>query len=56
MFVEHATRRLSAVLDAEKRILDWEAKVEHLESLHSHNAVAVIRKRHSDKRVDNFLH
>lgn len=44
MFVEHASRRLSVVLDNEKTILDWEAKVEHQESLHSHNAVAYIRK------------
>lgn len=44
MFVEHATRRLSRVLNADKRILDWAGAVEHWESLHSHNAVGVIRK------------
>lgn len=44
MFVEHATRRLSAVLNKEKRFLNWEASVEHFESLHSHNAVAYIKK------------
>ncbi len=44
MFVEHATRRLSVVLNADPRILDWVVSVEHWESLHSHNAVAVIRK------------
>ena len=44
MFVEHSTRRISTVLDKEERIIDWEAKVEHLESLHSHNAVGYIRK------------
>lgn len=44
VFVEHATRRLSYVLDQDKRVLDWIAKVEHLESLHSHNAVATIYK------------
>ncbi|HLF18357.1 MAG TPA: GTP cyclohydrolase FolE2 [Candidatus Omnitrophota bacterium] len=44
MFVEHATRRLSRVLNADKRVLDWVVSVEHWESLHSHNAVAVIRK------------
>ncbi len=44
MFVEHATRRLSEVLNSEKKIVDWVASVEHWESLHSHNAVAVIRK------------
>ena len=45
MFVEHASRRISDVLDGVSTILDWEAKVEHLESLHSHNAVAYIRKQ-----------
>jgi GTP cyclohydrolase I len=44
MFVEHATRRLALVLNREPRILDWVVSVEHWESLHSHNAVAVIRK------------
>ena len=44
MFVEHASRRLAAVLDGEKEISYWEAKVEHFESLHSHNAVAFITK------------
>lgn len=44
MFVEHASRRLSMVLDDEARILNWEAKIEHIESLHSHNAVAYICK------------
>lgn len=44
MFVEHATRRLSEVLNSSDHILDWVASVEHWESLHSHNAVAVIRK------------
>ena len=45
MFVEHATRRLSIVLDDDERITNWKAKVHHLESLHSHDAVATIRKR-----------
>ena len=44
MFVEHATRRMSEVLNGEQKILDWVVSVEHWESLHSHNAVAVIRK------------
>jgi len=44
MFVEHATRRISTVFNDCDKLLDWEAKVEHLESLHSHNAVAYIRK------------
>lgn len=44
MFVEHATRRLSEALNSDDKILDWVASVEHWESLHSHNAVAVISK------------
>lgn len=44
MFVEHATRRISTVFNECTKLLDWEAKVEHLESLHSHNAVGYIRK------------
>lgn len=45
LFVEHAARNISLVLDGESRIEDWQAKVEHLESLHSHNAVAFIQKK-----------
>ena len=44
MFVEHASRRLAHVFDQVEKILDWNVKVEHLESLHSHNAVAYIKK------------
>ncbi len=44
MFVEHVARRLSNSLEEEPRILDWKAKIEHFESLHSHNAVAYIQK------------
>lgn len=44
MFVEHSSRRISTVLNHEKDIIDWQAKVEHFESLHSHNAVAYISK------------
>lgn len=44
IFVEHVARRLSHALDDEKRILDWNVKIEHFESLHSHNAVAYISK------------
>lgn len=44
MFVEHATRRLHRALNSDGRILDWVVAVEHWESLHSHNAVGIIRK------------
>lgn len=44
MFVEHASKRLFRALEAEPRIADWIVTLEHFESLHSHNAVAVINK------------
>lgn len=44
MFVEHASKRLYKVLEDESRIRDWIVTLEHFESLHSHNAVAVINK------------
>ena len=44
MFVEHVARRLKEALDAEDKFIDWQAKIEHFESLHSHNAVAYISK------------
>tara|TARA_R110002072_G_scaffold64203_3_gene159417 strand:- start:29066 stop:30004 length:939 start_codon:yes stop_codon:yes gene_type:complete len=44
LFVEHVARRLSKALDGDKRLLDWNVKIEHFESLHSHNAVAYINK------------
>lgn len=44
MFVEHATKRVSKVLNAQPVVLDWLVELEHIESLHSHNAAAVIYK------------
>ena len=44
MFVEHATKRVYKVFNAEPKILDWLVQLEHIESLHSHNAAAVIYK------------
>jgi GTP cyclohydrolase I len=44
MFVEHASKRLFKVLNADERISDWIVSLEHFESLHSHNACAVIFK------------
>jgi GTP cyclohydrolase I len=44
MFVEHVARRLYQTLNNDERILDWSAMIEHQESLHSHNAIAHIRK------------
>lgn len=44
MFVEHATKRISKALNASPILLDWLVQLEHIESLHSHNAAAVIFK------------
>lgn len=44
MFVEHASKRLFKALESQPKILDWIVTLEHFESLHSHNAVAVINK------------
>ena len=44
IFVEHVARRIYKALEGETKILDWKAKIEHFESLHSHNAVATIQK------------
>jgi len=44
IFVEHVARHISEKLDENARILDWNAHIQHWESLHSHNAVAYIQK------------
>ena len=44
MFCEDAARRLKGVLDADPRLIDFLVRVEHQESLHAHDAVAVARK------------
>lgn len=43
-FVEDAARLLYEQLDSESRIFDFQVACAHLESLHSHDAVAVINK------------
>ena len=43
-FVEDAARLVFAELDADERIEDFQVSFAHLESLHSHDAVAVINK------------
>lgn len=43
-FVEDASRLLYGALQADRRIYDFEIACAHLESLHSHDAVAVICK------------
>lgn len=44
MFVEHASKRLYKVLNNDDRLADWIVSLEHFESLHSHNACAVLFK------------
>jgi GTP cyclohydrolase I len=44
MFCEDAGRRIQTALNADERILDFWARCTHFESLHPHNAVAVVSK------------
>jgi GTP cyclohydrolase I len=44
MFCEDAGRRIQIALNSDHRILDFWARCTHYESLHPHNAVAVITK------------
>lgn len=44
MFCEDAARRLGAALEGRAEFADFVARVQHIESLHPHNAVAMIRK------------
>lgn len=44
MFCEDAARRLQQVLDRETLYKDFWLRVNHLESLHAHNAVAIVTK------------
>lgn len=44
MFCEDAARRLQAALDEQTHVSDYWLRVNHLESLHPHDAVAVVTK------------
>ena len=44
MFCEDAARRVQAVLHADPRIVDFQVRASHLESLHPHDAVAIATK------------
>ena len=44
MFCEDAARRLKLALEGDERIVDFQLRVAHLESLHAHDAVAVATK------------
>ena len=44
MFCEDAGRRLQSALNGEERVVDFWARCSHFESLHPHNAVAIVTK------------
>ena len=44
MFCEDAARRIKQSLEAMPDVVDYWLKVDHQESLHAHNAVAIDRK------------
>ena len=44
MFCEDAGRRIKHALNQDARIRDWRAEAVHVESLHPHNAVAIVTK------------
>ncbi len=56
-FVEDAARLMYEALDADPRIADFQVACAHLESLHSHDAVAVVNKgvdRGFNGHIDDF--
>ena len=48
MFCEDAGRRVKRALDSQDRILDYWARCSHFESLHPHDAVAIVTKGRAD--------
>ena len=56
-FVEDAARLMYEALDSDPRIADFQVACAHLESLHSHDAVAVVNKgvdRGFSGHIDDF--
>ena len=48
MFVEDAARLIGAFLDTQTQYSDFWVRVDHYESLHAHDATAIVsKKRHS---------
>lgn len=47
MFCEDAARRVAAVLQQDARVITWNARVAHFESLHPHDAVASVSGRNA---------
>lgn len=48
MFCEDAARRVHRALDGQERVLDFWIRCRHFESLHPHNAVAIVTKGVAD--------
>ena len=46
MFCEDAARRIARALNQAPAVVDYVAEVSHLESLHPHDAVALVCKGH----------
>ncbi len=44
MFCEDAARRIHAKLDEDKTLIDFWVRINHMESLHPHDAVAIVTK------------
>jgi GTP cyclohydrolase IB len=44
MFCEDAARRVQTILSEQERVIDFWARCSHFESLHPHNAVAIVTK------------
>lgn len=44
MFCEDAGRRVQTALESQERVIDFWARCRHFESLHPHNAVAIVTK------------
>jgi GTP cyclohydrolase IB len=44
MFCEDAARRVQTILSEQERVMDFWARCSHFESLHPHNAVAIVTK------------
>ncbi|NEZ03831.1 GTP cyclohydrolase I FolE2 [Wenzhouxiangella sp. XN201] len=44
MFCEDAARRVQTALESHERVIDFWARCRHFESLHPHNAVAIVTK------------
>jgi GTP cyclohydrolase IB len=44
MFCEDAARRVQTALASQERVVDFWARCRHFESLHPHNAVAIVTK------------